>query len=648
MVDKVISATAAAALIKSRDTVTTSGFVGIGVPDELLSALEDRFCNTAEPRDLTLFFAAGQGDGGSRGLNRLGYEGLLKRVIGGHWGLIPKVAKLALENRIEAYNLPQGVISQMFRDIAAGKPGTLTHVGLDTFVDPAREGGRINEITTEDLVEAVTLAGRDLLFYHGMPLNVALLRGTTADSLGNVTMEHEALSIDNLAQAMAVKNSGGVVIVQVKRLAADNSLNPRNVVLPSALVDAVVMSEPENHVQTYATVYSAQFAGQVRAPMGEASPVPLDVRKIIARRAAFELPINGIVNLGIGMPEGVAAVAREEGLLRHVTLTAEPGVIGGEPASGLDFGAAINTDTIIPQNNQFDFYDGGGLDLAVLGMAEADANGNVNVSRFGTRLAGAGGFINISQNAHKVVFAGTFTAGGLKIGLLDGRLSILHEGKARKFNHSVAQVTFSGLRAQAQQKPVLYVTERCVFELTQEGLTLTEIAPGIDLERDILGHIAFDPLIRDLKEMDPRLFLDRQMDLRSELLHLDLPSRIGLDDEGKRLFINLSKMRIKWPADVEAICNRVTELCAGLEQSVEAIVNYDDTVIDEDIEGSYAAMVQTLEAKYYQTVTRYANSAFMRVKLGERLFPQRQPHIFETAQEARNFLGDQSKSEGTP
>ena len=634
---KVVSATDAVALIKNGDVLTTSGFVGIGVPDALLAALEARFLETGQPRDLSLVFAAGQGDGGDRGLNRLGHEGLLKRVVGGHWGLIPKVARLAVEGRIEGWNLPQGCISQLYRDAAAGKPGMLSKVGLETFVDPRNGGGALNDISTEAQVELMEIRGEEVLFYPAPKLTVALLRGTTADEAGNITMEREALVIDNLAQAMAVRNAGGVVIVQVERIARSRSLPSREVQIPGVLVDAVVVSPPEHHMQTYATAFSHAFTNRIRPPDGEIAPMPLDIRKVIARRCAFELPVNGVINLGIGMPEGVASVAAEEGLLEHVTLTAEPGVVGGQPASGLDFGAAVDVDAVLPQNAQFDFYDGGGLDMACLGLAQADAAGNVNVSRFGPRLAGAGGFINISQNARSLVFAGTFTAKGLDVRIDGGALEIVSEGMSRKFLPEVEHLTFSGRRAARLGQPVLYVTERCVFRLGAEGLELVEIAPGMDLERDIVARMGFRPLIRDVASMDARLFRPDPMDLRKELLHLDLPDRIALDPGKRRLFINFEKMRVRAPDDIAQIRKQVEAVCAPLDHRVDVIVNYDGFRLDDDVVRAYAAMVADLEARFYGTVTRYSGSAFMRLKLGESLGTDPH-HIFETREAAQASL----------
>lgn len=637
MVNKIVSAADAAALIKDGDTLTTSGFVGIGVPDELLAAIEARFLETGHPKGLNLVFAAGQGDGKTRGLNRLGHEGLLKGVVGGHWGLIPKVAALAVAGKIEGWNLPQGCISQLYRDIAAGKPGMLSRVGLETFVDPRNGGGAINALSTEPKVELMQIGGEEVLFYPAQRLTVALLRGTTADEAGNITMEREALTIDNLAQAMAVKNCGGVVIVQVERVARMRTLPARDVHIPGILVDAVVVSKPENHLQTYATAFNQGFTNRIRTPEGEIPPMKLDARKVIARRCAFELPVNGVVNLGIGMPEGVAAVAAEEGLLEHMTLTAEPGVIGGQPASGLDFGAAVNTDAVIPQNSQFDFYDGGGLDMTCLGLAQADASGNVNVSRFGSRLAGAGGFINISQNARAVVFAGTFTAKGLEVVIDDGTVAIRQEGRQRKFLDQVEQVTFSGARAARLGQPVLYVTERCVFELTPEGLKLTEIAPGIDLDRDILALMVVRPLIDELAEMDARIFRNREMDLRTDLLHLDLPDRIALDTTTTQLFLNFEKMRVRTQGEVDQVGLLVAERCAPLDRRVDVIVNYDGFRIDEALEPAWARMVADLTERFYRKVSRYSGSAFMRMKLGM-VFPHARTHIFETKDQARGYL----------
>ncbi len=648
MRSKIVTADEAIALIRDGDTVASTGFVQTGFAEALLSALERRFLATGGPSNLTLFAAAGQGDGKTLGLNHLGHAGLLRRVVAGHWGRMPKVAQLALDNQIQAYNLPQGIICQLFRDLAAGKPGSFSKVGLHTFVDPRYGGGRISAATTKDIVSVVEVDGEEWLFYKVGAVNVAFVRGTTADTFGNISMEREALTLNNLAMAMAAKNSNGIVIAQVERIAERNGLLPRQVKIPGILVDCVVVAEPNQHLQTLVTPYNAAYAGEFRVPQASLVSTPLTERKIIARRAAFELPPNGIINLGVGMPEGVATVAKEERISHLLTLTVESGLIGGIPSTGGDFGTGVNMDAVIDENQQFDFYDGGGLDMACLGMAECDAAGNVNVSRFGGRLTGAGGFINISQNARLVVFVGTFTGNGLKIAVNDGKLQIVQEGRQRKFLKQVEQITFNGQYAHDRGKPVFYVTERCVFRRARGGLALIEVAPGIDIERDILPHMDFQPFVGDYCEMDARSFNPNPMGLEAELLNMSLPERVIYDPERNILFLNFEGMHVRVAEDVKAIWDICEQRCQAAGKRVGVIINYDRFRINQDMYDTYAEMDRYFLANYFSQITRYATSAFMRAKLGE-AFSARSiaPHIFERREEAQAFLSGRDGNAGS-
>ncbi|MGE0802587.1 MAG: acyl CoA:acetate/3-ketoacid CoA transferase [Lautropia sp.] len=521
---KVVSAEAAASLIGDGDTVFVAGSgSGHGVPERMLKAIAERFSQTARPRDLTVMSVVGIGDrnGGSGGLDRLSQPGLLRRVISGGFGACPELARRAIANEIETYTLPQGVLSHLCRESAGGRSGLITKVGLNTFVDPRLQGGLQGGRPSETLVELIQAGGEEFLRFKAIPIDVALIRATTADERGNLSTEEEAYAGEILSAAMAARRAGGLVVAQVKRLAAADSLRGRDVRVPASLVDYIVVDEEQR--QTYRTLMNPAYAGTIRQPEASVAPLPFDTRKVIARRAALELFPHAIVNLGFGVSNGIANVAAEEQVYRYVTLTVEQGIVGGIPASGSDAGTGVNYDAMIEQAYQFDFYDGGGLDMAFLSFAEVDAEGNVNVSRYGAAVNGPGGFINISQGTRKVVFAGNLTAGGSSVELEAGKLKIVREGRSRKWVPKVEQITFSGRRAVERGQDIMYVTERAVFRLEPDGITLVEIAPGIDLDRDVLAQIGFPIKVSSaLRTMDARIFDVGLMGLREDSAWADL------------------------------------------------------------------------------------------------------------------------------
>jgi propionate CoA-transferase len=641
MKDKTIKADEAIALIRDNDVVTTTGFVQSCIPEALHAALEKRFVDTGAPRDLTLIMCAGAGDSKGLGTGRLHHPGLLKRVIAANFGRMPKVAEAAQENKICGYNLPQGVISQLYRACAAGQPGLFSKVGLHTYVDPRLDGGKVNDVTQEDIVKLVEVEGEEWLFYKATKIDVAFIRATSADPSGNLSMEKEALTLDSLAQAMAAYNNDGLVIAQVERIVEQGSLKPKDVKVPGILVDCVVVADPpEMHRMNYGKMYDPALSGEIRIPVEGMPKMPLDARKIIARRAAFELPPNGAVNLGVGVPDGVAAIANEEKVTPYITLTTEAGAVGGVLAGGSSFGSSANAHAVIDQNTMFDFYDGGGLDLTCLGMAECDEQGNVNTSRFGGRLNGCGGFINISQNSRAVVFAGTLTAGGLKVAIEDGNLKIVQEGRAKKFVKQVEQITFSGAFAQERHQPVLYVTERCVFQLTPGGLELIEVARGIDIEKDILPNMDFKPIVDNPIPMDRRLFIDEPMELLSDLMNLKLWERVSYDEDRNLLFLNLEGWNVRKKSDIDDLTKVLVDACKKAGRRVNAVVNHDGCRIAEDLYDDYAAMIAYMLEHYYASTTRYTTSTFMRLKMQEALSKRGlAPHVFERAAEAHRAIG---------
>lgn len=503
-------------LIKDGDTVACSGFMLMTTPRGIYKAMGERFLETGHPAGLTVMHAAGNGNNNDQGIIEISHEGMISRYITGHYANNKRLIEQTNENKIQAYNFPQGVIAHMYRAAAAGKIGEITKIGLGTFCDPRFGGGKMNEATTEDMVELVDILGEEHLVYKVPTFNIGLIRGTTADENGNISLEEEGAPVDALDVALAVKAMGGKVIAQVKQVVSSQSMERGKVVIPGTAVDAVVIAEnpEETHRQTPGSFYDPVLAGYYKVETAGAKKMPLDERKVIARRAAMELKKNSAVNLGIGIPEGVAAVAGEEGCGNELILTVESGLIGGIPTGGFDFGCAKNAWAALPMASQFDFYNGGNLSLTCLGFAEVDAEGNVNVSRFGTKIAGVGGFIDISQSTKTVVFCGTMTAGGLKVAVEDGKVVILQEGKRMKFKNSIDQKTFSAEFSKKFGQKILFVTERCVFQVKEEGLVLTEVAPGIDIEKDILPYMEYAPIVPEKVElMDARLFAEEPMGL---------------------------------------------------------------------------------------------------------------------------------------
>lgn len=523
MKNKLLSAKEAVDMITDSKTITTVGFTLMGASEDILREIEARFLATGHPKNLTLFHAAGQSDR-KNGIEHLAHPGLISRIIGSHWGLAPKWGELICSNKVEAHCLPQGQIVHLFRALASGKPGNFSKVGLGTFIDPRIEGGKINRLAQDfkGFVDLITIEGEEYLLYRGVPMDIAIIRGTTADESGNVTMEDEGLKLEALPVAQAVKRFGGKVIIQVKNLARNGTLNPKEVVVPGIYVDAVVVSENpvENHRLTSSTFVDPAVTGQVKMPETALPRLTLDNRKIIGRRGVMELFPDAIVNLGTGIPgDTIGPIANEEGILNSINLTVESGVIGGVPMGGTDFGIAKNPEAIIEHGYQFDYYNGCGVDITFMGIAEVDFMGNVNVSRFGIKTVGCGGFIDITQPARRVVFLGTFTSKGLQVDISHTGIKIAEEGRVRKFVDRVNQITFSGEYARSVGQKVLYITERAVFELRTEGLTLVEYAPGIDIEKDIIGQMDFRPLVApDLRPMDERIFMEGSMNIIEEFV----------------------------------------------------------------------------------------------------------------------------------
>ena len=505
---KIMDADSAAALVGDGATVgLIGGGGGLLEADAIMAAIESRFLGGDGPRDLTLVHALGIGDRDKRGLNRFAHEGMVRKVIGGHWVWSPRMQALAKGEKLEAYVLPGGVVMQQWREIGAKRPGLTTHVGLGTFVDPRFGGGRMNESAKDDLVELVEIDGREWLRYRPFPVDIAIIRGSFADPDGNISLAQEAATLDVYALAMAAHNCGGKVIAQVRHVVPRGGISANLVRIPGAIVDVVVVApdQPLSHEVFHDPTLTGESWGAPE-PVGA---IGLTDRTAIARRAAAELSDGVVINYGFGIPDAVAKIAAARGDAGKYYQTIEHGTYGGTLLGGTSFGYARYATAMIDAPSQFDFYSGGGLDMAFLGMGELDAEGSVNVSKLGGVTVGPGGFIDIAQNARKVVFCGTFEAKGVKLSIGGGRLLIEQHGAVRKIVPAVDQITFSGPQAIKSGQEVIYVTERAVFRLTAAGLVLAEVAPGVDVKADVLERMGFEPLIPAVpKIMDGSFFTE--------------------------------------------------------------------------------------------------------------------------------------------
>lgn len=506
-----ISGPEAAALIKDDSTIATIGMTLVSASETILKAIENRFLETGSPHHLTLVHSCGQSDR-DRGIQHFAHEGMLSRIIGGHWGLQPRMMELIAGNKIEAYCIPQGQFAQLYRSMAGGEPGKITKVGLGTFVDPRLEGGKMNELTkaAPDISDVITIDGEEYMRYRPIPLDYCIIRGTYVDEDGNLTTDEEAMSLEVLPAVMACKKFGGKVLAQAKYRVKSGTLHPKRVTVPGIFIDNVVMCpDPDtDHRQTHSFAFDPAYCGDIKVPNTESDALELTLRKVIGRRALMELTPDDVLNVGTGIPNDVVGpILNEEHVEDLVTLTVESGIYGGITLGGVDFGIAKNNFALLRHDDQFDYYNGAGVDVTYMGAGQADSAGNVNATRLGPTPTGAGGFIDITTNAKHVVFCSSFTAKGLKCSFDGNQLHIEQEGALIKFVNTVQQISYNGDIARRKGQLMHYVTERAVFELCPDGLMLTEIAPGINLQTQILDLMEFKPLISpQLTEMNPAIF----------------------------------------------------------------------------------------------------------------------------------------------